>query len=93
MISTLPHSSPTGIVLEQHLSVRGASQHSGYSQQYLRRLLRNGRLVGATGAQTRNMPTLAVSRSLENQRSGHQRLSAGPQVWSVCCPVAPVPHA
>jgi hypothetical protein len=46
MVSTLLHDGLTGFVLEQHLSVRAASQHFGYNEQYLRRLLRAGRLHG-----------------------------------------------
>lgn len=34
------------LVLNNHLSVKAAAQHSGYSQQYLRRLLRLGKLAG-----------------------------------------------
>jgi hypothetical protein len=34
------------IVLERHVSVKAASEFSGYSIQYLRRLLRNDRLEG-----------------------------------------------
>ena len=46
MVSTLPHSSLTGVVLERHLSVRAAAEAYGYNQQYLRRLQRTGRLHG-----------------------------------------------
>ena len=35
-----------GIVLEWHLSVEAAAKHFGYNEQYLRRLLREGRLDG-----------------------------------------------
>lgn len=33
------------ITTYNHISVKAASTYSGYSQQYLRRLLRSGRLV------------------------------------------------
>ena len=33
-------------VVNNHISVKAAAELSGYSQQYLRRLLRNGKLVG-----------------------------------------------
>jgi len=33
-------------VLGEHLSVKAAEEYSGYNQQYLRRLLRGGRLEG-----------------------------------------------
>jgi excisionase family DNA binding protein len=34
------------VVVNNHISVRVAADFSGYSLQYLRRLLRNGRLAG-----------------------------------------------
>ena len=34
------------IVLNNHISVKTASKYSGYSLQYLRRMLRSGRLSG-----------------------------------------------
>jgi len=34
-------------VLNNHISVQVASSYSGYSSQYLRRLLRNGKIEGA----------------------------------------------
>ena len=33
-------------VLNNHISVQGAASYSGYSLQYLRRLLRNGKVEG-----------------------------------------------
>ena len=36
----------SGVVLERHLSVKAAAEYSGYNEQYLRRLLRAGRLQG-----------------------------------------------
>jgi excisionase family DNA binding protein len=44
MISLNQASSPQ--VLNNHISVQAAAGYSGYSLQYLRRLLRNGKLVG-----------------------------------------------
>jgi excisionase family DNA binding protein len=46
MDSLFPHDSLAGAVLEKHLSVRAAAEYSGYNEQYLRRLLRTGRLDG-----------------------------------------------
>ena len=37
---------PAGVVLEEHLSIKAASKYFGYNEQYLRRLLRAGRLKG-----------------------------------------------
>ncbi len=36
----------SGVVLERHLSVKAAAETFGYNEQYLRRLLRAGRLEG-----------------------------------------------
>ena len=44
MISLNQVSSPQ--VLNNHISVQAAAGYSGYSLQYLRRLLRNGKLAG-----------------------------------------------
>jgi excisionase family DNA binding protein len=46
MASFLPRASVAGIVLEMHLSVKAAAETSGYTEQYVRRLLRAGRLEG-----------------------------------------------
>ena len=35
-----PDREPSGFILERHISINAAAQHSGYSAQYLRRLLR-----------------------------------------------------
>ena len=41
-----PHDRAGEIVLEKHISVKAAAEFSGYNIQYLRRLLRTGRLEG-----------------------------------------------
>jgi len=46
MTTLLPHESLAEVVLEQHLSVKAAAETFGYNRQYLRRLLRAGRLQG-----------------------------------------------
>ena len=46
MDSLLPHDYLAGAVLEKHLSVKAAAETFGYNEQYLRRLLRTGRLQG-----------------------------------------------
>lgn len=43
MISFYQTKSPL-VVLNNHISVKDASFYSGYSQQYLRRMMRNGKL-------------------------------------------------
>ena len=44
MVSFNPQVSP--VVVNNHISVKAAAEFSGYSLQYLRRLLRCGRLAG-----------------------------------------------
>ena len=44
MVSSVEVSTPQ--ILNNHISVQVAASYSGYSTQYLRRLLRNGRLEG-----------------------------------------------
>ena len=46
MFSFNPQVDAPEIVLERHASVRAAAEFSGYSIQYLRRLLRAGQLEG-----------------------------------------------
>jgi excisionase family DNA binding protein len=41
-----PQVDSSGYVLEKHISVKAAAKFSGYNIQYLRRLLRAGRLEG-----------------------------------------------
>ena len=44
MVSLTPQLSP--VVINNHISVKAAAEISGYSLQYLRRLLRCGKLEG-----------------------------------------------
>ena len=46
MFSFNPQIKSPGFVLEKHFSVKAAAETSGYSIQYLRRLLRQGLLKG-----------------------------------------------
>jgi excisionase family DNA binding protein len=46
MDSLLSHDDLVGTVLEKHLSVKAAAETFGYNEQYLRRILRAGRLEG-----------------------------------------------
>ena len=46
MFSFNPQFRSPEVVLEKHISVKAAAECSGYSVQYLRRLLRDGRLEG-----------------------------------------------
>jgi excisionase family DNA binding protein len=46
MFSFDPYVCSSEVVLEKHISVKAAAEFSGYSIQYLRRLLRAGQLEG-----------------------------------------------
>ena len=46
MRSFNPQTDSPEVVLEKHISVKGAAEFSGYNIQYLRRLLRKGYLEG-----------------------------------------------
>ena len=46
MFSFNPQVDSPEVVLEKHISVKAAAEFSGYSIQYLRRLLRGGQLEG-----------------------------------------------
>jgi hypothetical protein len=46
MVTRASDDSASEIIREAHLSVRAAAAHFGYCEQYLRRLLRVGRLEG-----------------------------------------------
>jgi excisionase family DNA binding protein len=54
-----------GIVLERHISVSAAAEYSGYSLQYLRRLLRSGRLKGTKVGQIWLIDLDAFARYLD----------------------------
>jgi excisionase family DNA binding protein len=44
IVSSNPNISP--VVLNNHISVKAAALYNGYSLQYLRRMLRSGKLLG-----------------------------------------------
>ena len=78
MVSFFPQDRPTGFVLERHLSVKAASEHFGYNGQYLRRLLRAGRLEGTRIGQVWLINLASLEAHLRNGRlSQDQRY--GPQ--------------
>jgi excisionase family DNA binding protein len=43
---------PAGFIFEKHISVQAAASYTGYNVQYLRRLLRCGKLDGLKVGQT-----------------------------------------
>ncbi len=76
MASLLPHDSLAGAVLEEHLSVRAAAEYSGYNEQYLRRLLRAGRLDGTRIGQVWLIKLASLEAHLrKGQLSRDQRYS------------------
>jgi len=54
------------IVFNNCISVKGAAFHSGYNVQYLRRLIRNGRLTGMKLGQTWLIDKRTFEAYLEN---------------------------
>ncbi len=78
MTLPLPHESLVGAVLEKHLSVKAAAEYSSYNGQYLRRLLRTGRLEGIRIGQVWLIKLASLEAHLSNGRlSQDQRY--GPQ--------------
>ncbi len=73
-----PREGLAGAVLEEHLSVKAAAEYSGYNGQYLRRLLRAGRLEGIRIGQVWLIKLASLEAHLRNGRlSQDQRY--GPQ--------------
>ena len=56
-------------VLENCISVKSASEYSGYSQQYLRRLLRAGRLSGIKIGQVWLIDKFVLDAYIENSKN------------------------
>ena len=69
-------------MLDKHLSVKAAAKTFGYSEQYLRRLLRAGRLEGIRIGQVWLIKLASLEAHLSNgrlsqdQRYGPQRVTA-----------------
>ena len=78
----------SGIISEQYITVVGATQLTGYNSQYLRRLLRNGKLAGIRIGQI----WLILLESLEtyvNSMNAATDLRCGPQ----CDPFSATSHS
>ena len=73
-----PKVEPTGVVLERHLSVKAAAQHFGYNKQFLRRLLRAGRLEGAKIGQVWLIKLSSLEEHVRNGQTVQDR-RFGPQ--------------
>jgi len=78
MVSLFPHEGLTGVVMDRHLSVKAAAEHLGYSEQYLRRLLRAGRLEGVKIGQVWLIKLAALEQHLQQGQTAQDR-RFGPQ--------------
>jgi hypothetical protein len=71
------------VVLEKHISVKAAAEFSGYSIQYLRRLLRNGRFKCIKIGQVWLIKMASFERYLRlgqvlcDRRHGPRKLASG----------------
>ena len=70
MFSFSPQFRAPEIVLEKHISVKAAAKCSGYSVQYLRRLLRDSRLEGTKIGQVWLIEMASFDHHLRN---GHMQ--------------------
>jgi excisionase family DNA binding protein len=70
---------PSTVVLNNLFSVKAAGDLSGYSLQYLRRLLRNGKLIGLKVGQLWLIELAAFEAYLESVSK------VGPHVVVGCC--------
>jgi excisionase family DNA binding protein len=74
-----------GVLSDQYLTVSAASQITGYNYQYLRRLLRSGKLVGVRVGQNwlilmdSLVHYLDTIRSISDRRWGSKRPPIPPQ--------------
>ncbi|MBN1316695.1 MAG: helix-turn-helix domain-containing protein [Anaerolineales bacterium] len=78
MDSLFPQNEVIGVVVERHLSVKAAAQFFGYNEQYLRRLLREGRLEGIKIGQVWLIQIASLETHLINGQEGQDR-RFGPQ--------------
>ena len=73
MSSNNPQFRSPEIVLEKHISVKAAAECSGYSIQYLRRLLRDGLLEGTKIGQVWLIEMASFDRYLRNGHMQRER--------------------
>ena len=69
----LPHDWASEIVLEKHISVKAAAEFSGYSIQYLRRLLRTNQLEGTKIGQVWLIKLVSLEAYLRNSQMVRDR--------------------
>ena len=83
MFSLNPQIDSPEVVLEKHISVKAAAVFSGYNIQYLRRLLRAGRLEGIKIGQVWLISLVALEAYLKrgqmvrDRRHGPRKTDAG----------------
>jgi excisionase family DNA binding protein len=73
---SFPQTGSSGIVLESHLSVKAAAGIFGYNEQYLRRLLRSGRLEGIKVGQVWLIKVASIEQHLQECQSGQNQCDA-----------------
>ena len=61
------------LVINNFISVKSAAYFSGYSLQYLRRMLRNGRLIGIKIGQVWLIDKRSLDAHLQFQQQGDRR--------------------
>ena len=71
----------TGFILEKYITVQIAADYSGYNIQYLRRLLRSGRLMGKKIGQIWLMDLGDFERYLDDALTVNDR-RCGPQKYA-----------
>ena len=75
---SFPQLASSGLVLERHLSVKASAETFGYNEQYLRRLLRAGRLEGTKVGQVWLIKLSSLEEHLRNGQTVQDR-RFGPQ--------------
>lgn len=85
-----PQDRARGVVLERHMSVKAAAKCSGYNEQYLRRLLRVGRLQGVKIGQVWLIRLASLEAHLQKSQAVQDR-RFGPQGIPVDLAQAVVP--
>lgn len=62
-----------GILIENHISVQAAAEFTGYNIQYLRRLLRAGKLVGTKVGQVWLIKLSSLEAYFQEKESSSDR--------------------
>jgi excisionase family DNA binding protein len=77
----LPAQDRPGIISEKYVTVLGATQLTGYNSQYLRRLLRNGKLTGMRVGQSWLILLESLDAYLVSMKAASDR-RCGPKVFT-----------